>query len=230
MKNMVEKFKGIAFGGIMLYLSSLLKISFVLGSQKFYFSGLNFITSLTSCSWCFVFLFYKVAFYKSITLGLPTFISILTWKFMINFHYRNSMYLEVLNFIFRFILPLFCVFLFILHPVGRGAFIYSFYWFIPVVFYLLQKFKKISFVFVMALTSTFVSHAVGSIIWLYTLNLSCEEWLALIPVVAIERLVFAVGTTLVYLILQNNLNIEMCLKKLKIRTVYSFISGLVRIN
>ncbi len=39
-----------------------------------------------------------------------------------------------------------------------------------------------------ALQSTFLQHAAGSLIWVSLIPLASEQWLALIPVVAIERL------------------------------------------
>jgi len=44
-----------------------------------------------------------------------------------------------------------------------------------------------------SLGATFTAHAVGSTIFLYTFGLTPQIWLALIPVVFIERGVFTVG-------------------------------------
>jgi hypothetical protein len=79
--------------------------------------------------------------------------------------------------------------LFIVHPVGREAFFYSFYWIIPVlVFYLPYR-----SLFLTALGSTFVAHAVGSVIWLYTGSYTPAMFLALVPIVVVERMIFALG-------------------------------------
>ncbi len=53
-------------------------------------------------------------------------------------------------------------------------------------------------IFLHSLTSTFIAHAVGSVIWLYATPMTPEFWYALIPVVAVERLVIASGMTLAY--------------------------------
>src|SRR5579872_833379 len=71
-----------------------------------------------------------------------------------------SLYWATHNFLVRVILPIACMALFIAHPVGSQAFIYSLYWLIPVVLYLIPQRS----LFLTALGSTFVAHAVGSVI------------------------------------------------------------------
>ncbi len=95
------------------------------------------------------------------------------------------------------LLPVGCMVLFVAHPVGGQADYYSLYWLIPVALFGMQK-KNIFF---QSLSSTFIAHAVGSIIWLYTVPMSADMWRALIPVVAFERLVFAGAMTASYVII-----------------------------
>jgi hypothetical protein len=84
--------------------------------------------------------------------------------------------------------------LFISNPASSAAFLYSFFWLIPVLLFL----TKNNNIFFAALSSTFVAHAVGSVMWLYATNMPAEQWLALVPVVAFERLVAALGITFFY--------------------------------
>jgi len=84
--------------------------------------------------------------------------------------------------------------LFIMHPVAGQAFAYSFYWLIPIALYALGNKSS----FCRALSATFLAHAVGSIIWLYTVSMTSAQWLSLIPVVAVERLVMACGMVVVF--------------------------------
>ena len=105
-----------------------------------------------------------------------------------------SAYWAVEGVVVRLLLPLVCMALFIAHPVGYQAAPYSLYWLIPVIIY----FSSRKTVFLTALGSTFVAHAVGSVIWLYSFDLSPAAWLALMPVVAVERLLFACAMTVVY--------------------------------
>lgn len=87
-------------------------------------------------------------------------------------------------------LPLVCMILFCLHPVGAQAWAYSLFWIIPIA---VATVSHRSF-FLHALGSTFTAHAAGSVIWLYLgLVTIPATWLALIPVVICERLLFSMG-------------------------------------
>lgn len=81
-----------------------------------------------------------------------------------------------------------CIALFLLNPIGRSSWPYSFIWLIP---FAATFFKKK--LILNSLGATFTAHAVGSVIFLYTFGLTPAAWLSLIPVVFIERGVFTVG-------------------------------------
>ncbi|HCJ52457.1 MAG: hypothetical protein A2898_04445 [Candidatus Kerfeldbacteria bacterium RIFCSPLOWO2_01_FULL_48_11] len=91
-------------------------------------------------------------------------------------------------------IPLLCMVLFNLHPEGRGAWYYSLYWLIPVVALLTPH----SLIF-KSLGATFTAHAVGGVAFLYAFNLPAEVWIALIPIVFIERMLFTAGIAASYL-------------------------------
>ncbi len=97
--------------------------------------------------------------------------------------------------VFTALIPLLCIALFIIHPVGQLAWVYTLYWFIPVITLFLARQNF----FLHALGSTFTTHAVGSVIWLYTHPTIPLYWLELIPVVAFERLLIALSMTALYL-------------------------------
>lgn len=144
----------------------------------------------------FFFIFKKLLFGGLfLTCGLPTLAGAATF-YGIN---KNN---KLTSFALQFLLPLICMILFVSHPIAGSAFVYSFYWLIPVVLFLTKN-KNIFFA---ALSSTFVAHAVGSVMWLYTVNMPADKWLALIPVVAFERLVAAVGITFCYMFIKVCLN------------------------
>ena len=64
--------------------------------------------------------------------------------------------------------------LFIAHPVGAAAAPYAFYWFIPIFIAMMRN----RTLWHDALASTFTAHAVGSVIWLYTVPmLQLRGWL-----------------------------------------------------
>lgn len=84
---------------------------------------------------------------------------------------------------------------FIAHPIGYHAALYTTLWIIP----LAALCMRTQNAFTSALISTFVTHAVGSVIWLYAFaTMSAAEWLAIMPIAVVERLIFASGTTICY--------------------------------
>lgn len=85
-------------------------------------------------------------------------------------------------------LPALCMLLFMFHNTGSVAWGYSLFWLIPMMMYFVADCAVAR-----ALTSSFVAHAVGSVVWLYTTDMSSSMWLALIPVVMCERLLMAGG-------------------------------------
>ncbi len=84
--------------------------------------------------------------------------------------------------------PLICMALFMLHPIGSQAWQYSLYWLIPAAVLLLPE-----NLFLRSLGSTFTAHSIGGIIWLYLIPTTPAFWMALIPIVAFERILFALG-------------------------------------
>ena len=97
-------------------------------------------------------------------------------------------------------IPAVCMALFLVHPIGFAAAPYAFYWLIPIVSALAYTQNR----FLTALSSTFVAHAVGSVMHLYFINpMTSSAWLALIPVVALERLVLALGMYVAYIVVAS---------------------------
>ena len=83
-----------------------------------------------------------------------------------------------------------CILLFSVHPIGFAAWPYACLWLLPLANALILH----NNMFINALASTFAAHAVGSVLWLYTVNsLTPALWISLIPVVCLERFVFAIG-------------------------------------
>jgi len=95
-----------------------------------------------------------------------------------------------------------CIALFILNPIGRQAWMYSLIWLIPFV----ATFFKKRLIF-NSLGATFTAHAVGSVFFLYAFGLTPAIWMALIPVVFIERGVFTLGIWTSCLVLNTVLDI-----------------------
>ena len=100
------------------------------------------------------------------------------------------------------IVPLLCVVLYIAHPIGRASWLYSMYWLIPILGSLFPR----KFLLLKSLGATFTAHAVGSVLWLYTVPMEAGQWLALIPTVAYERLIFACGIAVSYVLFNTVLD------------------------
>ncbi len=91
------------------------------------------------------------------------------------------------------VIPALAMLAFWLNPVGAQAWFYALYWTIPII----VKFMPDNLL-LRSYGATFTAHAVGSILFLYTVPTVPALWIALIPVVAFERTVFALGITATY--------------------------------
>lgn len=103
------------------------------------------------------------------------------------------------------IIPILAMVIFMTHPIARGAWYYSLYWLIPIGGVLLPT-KIPGILFIRSIGATFTAHAVGSIIWLYTVPMTAAQWSGLVPVVAIERLIFALGIMASYIVMNTVLD------------------------
>lgn len=202
MKMVTTALKSFFFTAL-IKLSALGKISFIVGSQVAFFSASTIFTPVAG-AFCGAFassvimlmrLGWQLLIYKTISLSflalcIPGYVAAI---YMSTFSGTNKKYLTYMS--FGFLLPLICMFLFIVHPVGGQASVYSFYWFIPMIITIMER----KTLFAHALASTFIAHAVGSVMWLYTTSgMTAALWLGLIPLVALERVAFATGIVAVY--------------------------------
>lgn len=179
---------------LMSKLAALFKLSFMVGSYAAFFSVANCLVPLTGafCGMVGSTMLFGVA----IGARMALYGGLLPLSYLVHFvpglcagYYWASRSAGV-----RLLLPLLSMALFLMHPVGGAAWPYTLYWLLPVMFYFLKR----DHLFLTALGSTFTAHAVGSVIWLYTVPMEATAWLALIPVVFIERIFFAVGMVLMY--------------------------------
>lgn len=185
--------------GVLALLSSFLKFNFPLGEKSAhlacsaaalpaiaYFVRSKYAVALAGIIWLLLHFWHPIP----LTAGIPTLLATLSW--------RASSEKGLANFGMHIALPLFAMLFFALSPVGAEAWPYSLYWLIPV---------ALSFVpatrWTRALQSTFVAHAVGSVMWVYFVPLAPVQWLALIPVVFVERLLATgVSVTMVAILSQ----------------------------
>jgi len=102
------------------------------------------------------------------------------------------------------LVPLAAMIAFIIHPVGRQVWFFSLFWAIPI---LAVVFKRHSNkIVVRSLGATFTAHAVGTTIWIWTIPMTAGQWISLIPVVVIERMIMAGGIAVSYVLLNKSLN------------------------
>ena len=94
-----------------------------------------------------------------------------------------------------------CIVLFLVHPIGQKAWLFPMIWLIPLVATLGKKRLILN-----SLGATFTAHAVGSTIFLYAFGLTPQIWIALIPVVFIERGFFTIGIWASYLVINTALD------------------------
>ena len=167
-------------------IASLCKVSFVFGSLCAFFSLSNVVTPLTGLyghSGLVTALFVLLGLFK---VGMNGFLGLHQLAFILP-GLCASLYFSTNSAFIRLLLPIIAIAIFVVHP--SGSLLYALYWLIPVGVYLSGS-KQF---FLHALSSTLIAHAVGSVIWLYTLPTGSAFWFSLLPVVALERLTFASG-------------------------------------
>jgi len=101
----------------------------------------------------------------------------------------------------RVIVPLVCMGLFVLNPLGREAWYYSLYWLIPVAAALWKD-----NLFLRSLGATFTAHAIGATAFLYAFSIPADVWATLVPITAFERISFAIGISISYIAVNSILN------------------------
>lgn len=102
---------------------------------------------------------------------------------------------------FSTIIPILAITAFIAHPVGRQAWFFSLFWLIPIIAHWLPG-RLLSRSF----GATFTAHAIGSALWIWTVPMPVEAWIALIPTVIMERGLFAIGISVSYVVMNTVLD------------------------
>ncbi len=177
--------------------ASFLKISYVIGSQVALFSASNVVTPLVGLYGGTLTAFGVTIFGFAIRYVL---VGSFSWHILSYFvpGLCASLYFSQPNIATRLLVPALCMALFVVHPTGSLSFAYSLYWLIPIALYFVSKKNK----FMHALSSTFIAHAVGSTIWLYTVPMTPAAWYSLIPVVFFERILFATAMVAVQMVVE----------------------------
>ena len=111
------------------------------------------------------------------------------------------------------LVPIIAIIAFVLHPVGKEVWFFTLFWTIPIIAKLLPK-KYSNNIISKSLGATFIAHSVGGAFWIWTVPMAAEQWVALIPIVIYERLLFAAGIAISYVTF--NALFDKVLDKLKI--------------
>jgi len=180
----------------LIKLTSFFKVSFIIGTYTAFFSMTSIMMPLSGSFGGISGALAVGALGLGLRLFLVGFISFTHLAYHIPGLFA-ALYWTTRSPLIRIVLPLTCMLAFIAHPVGQIAWCYSLYWLIPVGLYLFKG-KSLNNLFFEALGSTFIAHAVGSVIWIYAMPMTPQVWLALMPVVIVERLVFASGMVLMH--------------------------------
>ena len=97
--------------------------------------------------------------------------------------------------------PILAILAFLTHPIGRTVWYYPLmFWLIPLVAY---KFR--GNLFLKSLGATFTAHSVGGAAWIWAFNLPANVWNGLIPIVISERLLFATGIAVSFIVVKATL-------------------------
>lgn len=183
-----KHYKILIVWSFLIFISSNLKLGFLIGSQNAslsllvstlpiiaYFFPWHLSVSVAGGAWILTHMTWPFP----VTLGVPTFFATLSWN-------ASKKKNRAMDFLLHVILPFACMTVFCLSPVGSKAWLYSIYWWIPIVLFFFP-FGLVG----RALKSTFLAHAIGSVIWMYISPMTHESWMLLIPIVAFERLLSA---------------------------------------
>ncbi len=149
--------------------------------------GLGIVCSLVSSLWIFKLLFVGLP----ITIGIPSAFAMLSWGAST----QKNRISHALNFIVNVLIPAACMAIFMLHPASSAAWPYALYWLIPIAIWASNRTNNSLLI---ALQSTFIAHAVGSIMWVFLVPMTSSQWIALIAVVAVERCGIALLATGLY--------------------------------
>jgi hypothetical protein len=181
---------------IIIYKFKILKLSFIFGTHGLYFSlsslylpftGLFFnyqnISIIFIIKLIYLSIFSKYTILASTLLYLPGFFA--------------SLYLAFQSKFLKILFSILLIAIFLMHIESQSALIYVVYWMVPI-FVSISGYNSI---FLKALSSMFISHAVGTIISLNSGILNVDLINNIKYIVFIEKIIFASIITLFYYIL-----------------------------
>ena len=206
------------------------KLSFMLGSYTTYFgfasqlfplAGILFTTTPVILFLSGITLLKWLTIGTITTLKIPTTMATAAWLLTTAKKNWLSKLATLLLFV---VFPFTCMTIFILHPIAGLAPLYACYWLIPAIIYGIKHLRPLP-IFFTALQITFIAHATGAIIWLFTIPMTPKQWNSLILLVAIERVTFALITTIFLKLL-----VQLQKKSLGWLKFITFLKGIIHEN
>ena len=202
------RFKKIFFIVLFLGLTFLgfrINFSKIIGSENQYFTLYQFLFPIAGgflgTIWGILVVIFANLFnilFLNYNLNLLSILRILPSILAVFYFSKLNKYKKFEN--LKLIIPLIAILLFWIHPIGKKVWYYPLYWVIPIICRL-PKIKNN--LFAKSLGSTFTAHSIGSIIWLYTVDMKAIVFKSLILVVAYERLIFASGIFISYILVKK---------------------------
>lgn len=122
------------------------------------------------------------------------------------------------------VIPVFCILLFLIHPIGREVWYYSLFWAIPLLTTVLKPRidrllkNHLAQVYAYSLGSAFTDHAIGSITYLYFVNIPAEFWIQAIPFTIVERTIIAAGIAFFYFAIRISIMVMQRISALTVLT------------
>lgn len=176
--------------------STLIKVSYIIGSHVACFSGVNVVAPLIgiTCGW--LPLASALALRGSIAwllFGMHPFLVVVyhSSSLIASAYWKSGL-------VVRLIIPLIAMLIFMVHPTGSVA--YAALWLMPV----FCAFIADRSILARAFGSTWAAHAFGSVVYLFTKP--AIAWSAIIPVALVERALFAcalAGCYMIYISVKN---------------------------
>ena len=150
-----------------------------------------FIGSLPGVVAVFLIQFINFLAHGAIVQDAGTIIRFLPMLFAVLYFTRKSK--------FNLIIPTLAIIAFVINPIGRTVWYFALFWTIPIIAY----FFRDRFLLARALGATFTAHAVGGALWIWVFALPAPVWISLIPVVVLERIFFAFGISVSFVLVNN---------------------------
>ncbi|QQR49441.1 hypothetical protein IPF37_01170 [bacterium] len=211
MHHLTTKKISLALFGILTFISTFIKLSPVLGSFKFSLTSVGIMLPLIGgfanlpAASLFIVAYGLYRVLRAVgaaTFGIPLFFATANWNIQTAALINNSRKINIARFFMNVVVPIICMTLFVAHPVGGQAFVYASFWLIPICLYILQMFNFHN-IFSIALGSTFIAHGIGSVMWIYMVPMTAEQWIALMPLALAERLTMAAASSIIFMGIQK---------------------------